>query len=59
MWENRYIQAFQEEKIQHQLPGIDEVMVPKESAQIQDYRFHNKDTTLNSEPVHNSNLKKE
>lgn len=37
-------------------PVIDEVMVPKESAQVQKYRFHNEDTTLNSESFHNSNF---
>lgn len=32
-------------------------MVPKESVQVQNYRFH-KDATLNCESFHNSNLKK-
>lgn len=33
-------------------------MIPKKSAQVQKYRFHNKDATLNYESFHNSNFKK-
>lgn len=38
---------------------MDEVMFPKELAQVQMYRFHNKDATENFESFHNSNFKKD
>lgn len=37
-------------------PVTDDVMVPKESAQVQKHRFHNQDTTLNFESFYNSNI---